>query len=85
MVTSFLCIILGVLMVEGDGLLRLHVYRRMGVGSVVLVQEVFHGRGLLVGLVQRHIAVHQDVHLDGVVATDATGAQIVRLVDAGQG
>ena len=68
----------------GGVLFWLDVDGDVGVGAVVVAQEVFYLGGFVVGLVEGYLAVHEDVELDGVVVADAAGAQVVGLDVAGQ-
>ena len=53
--------------------------------AVVLSEQILHLRGPVVSLMQGDVAVHEDVELDGIVVTDASGAQVVGLHDIWHG
>ena len=50
----------------------------VGTGAVAGFKELFDGGGDLVGLVKGYIAIHTDMHLDGVVISYAAGTEMVR-------
>ena len=49
--------------------------------TIAFLEQAFHLGGLVVGFLQRDVAVHEDVHVYGLVVTDTAGAKIMRLGD----
>ncbi len=56
-----------------------HVDGDQGVVAEALLEALFNERGMVVGLGERHVAVHAHVYLNGQPVADASRAQIVGL------
>ena len=50
--------------------------------AVGLLEPGFYGRSLVVSLAQSHASVHPHVEVDGIMASDAPGAQVMGLGNA---
>lgn len=71
---------------SGGGLFgRLDMDGDMGGGSETLFQGFFDVVGAGVCGVEREVAVHADVQLDGVAVADASGAKVVGVLNIGEG
>ena len=55
------------------------MHRHVGISPIMLAQQLLYLRGFVVSLVERDVAIHQDVEFDGVVIADATGTKVVGL------
>ena len=51
----------------------------MGIGTILLLESLFYGRGTLVSHIERERTRHTDMHLDGYLVAYATSSQIVNL------
>ena len=55
------------------------MYGYVGFLAIVVAQQILHLRGLIVGLAQTDVAVHQDMQFDGIVITYPSCSQVVGL------
>ena len=61
------------------------MYGYVGFLAIVVAQQILHLRGLVMGLAQTDIAIHQDMQFNGIMITYPSCSQVVRFHQSRQG